>query len=95
MELENLGEELRVLYVALTRAKEKLIITGVKKDVRACIEKLEMRYQSKDKIAFLERAGARSFLDWILTSGSSQWRKFPDRDLGRTEVVEEENQRTA
>ncbi len=26
--LESLGEELRVLYVALTRAKEKLIITG-------------------------------------------------------------------
>ena len=71
MELENLGEELRVLYVALTRAKEKLIITGVKKDVRACIEKLEMRYQSKDKIAFLERAGARSFLDWILTAAAA------------------------
>ncbi len=71
MELENLGEELRVLYVALTRAKEKLIITGVKKDVRACIEKLEMRYQSKDKIAFLERAGARAFLDWILTAAAA------------------------
>ena len=71
MELENLGEELRVLYVALTRAKEKLIITGVKKDVRDCIEKLEMRYQSKDKIAFLERAGARSFLDWILTAAAA------------------------
>ena len=25
---ENLGEELRVLYVALTRAKEKIILTG-------------------------------------------------------------------
>lgn len=32
IELENLGEELRVLYVALTRAKEKLIITGTLKD---------------------------------------------------------------
>ncbi len=29
---EMLGEELRVLYVALTRAKEKLILTGVVKD---------------------------------------------------------------
>ena len=26
--LDGLGEELRVLYVAFTRAKEKLIITG-------------------------------------------------------------------
>ncbi len=33
--LENRGEELRVLYVAMTRAKEKLILTGVhnEKDV--------------------------------------------------------------
>ena len=29
--LENLGEELRVLYVALTRAKEKLILVGTLK----------------------------------------------------------------
>lgn len=28
MDLDNLGEELRVLYVAMTRAKEKLIMTG-------------------------------------------------------------------
>ena len=26
--LENLAEEMRILYVALTRAKEKLIMTG-------------------------------------------------------------------
>ena len=32
-EEENLGEELRVLYVALTRAKEKLILCGCLKDV--------------------------------------------------------------
>ena len=31
--LESLGEELRVLYVALTRAKEKLILTGTVKKI--------------------------------------------------------------
>lgn len=31
MEKQNLSEEMRVLYVALTRAKEKLIITGIDK----------------------------------------------------------------
>lgn len=36
---ENLGEELRVLYVALTRAKEKLILTGT-------IGKLEKQVQT-------------------------------------------------
>ena len=33
MKRESLGEELRVLYVALTRAKEKLIITGLKSGI--------------------------------------------------------------
>lgn len=28
MELESMGEELRVLYVAMTRAKEVLVMTG-------------------------------------------------------------------
>ena len=28
IQAESLGEELRILYVALTRAKEKLILTG-------------------------------------------------------------------
>ena len=32
-EIENFSEEMRVLYVALTRAKEKLIITGMSKDL--------------------------------------------------------------
>lgn len=34
MKTEEMGEELRVLYVALTRAKEKLIMTGVSDDFR-------------------------------------------------------------
>ena len=33
MELEALGEELRVLYVAMTRAKEKLIMTASDKNL--------------------------------------------------------------
>ena len=33
IQIDNLGEELRVLYVAMTRAKEKLIMTGYLKSV--------------------------------------------------------------
>ena len=36
---ENISEEMRILYVALTRAKEKLIITGTSKDYKEEIEK--------------------------------------------------------
>ncbi|NTV77734.1 MAG: hypothetical protein HGA25_00960, partial [Clostridiales bacterium] len=28
MKVDNVGEELRILYVAMTRAKEKLILSG-------------------------------------------------------------------
>ena len=37
---ETLSEEMRILYVALTRSKEKLIITGIKKDYEKQKEKL-------------------------------------------------------
>jgi len=41
LHLETLSEEMRILYVALTRAKEKLIITGIVKDTKEALEKLE------------------------------------------------------
>ena len=41
MDLENLGEELRVLYVAMTRAKEKLILTASDKNLESKLEKME------------------------------------------------------
>lgn len=45
---ESLGEELRVLYVAMTRAKEKLILTGA-------VGKLDKRIPSL--AGFLEEEG--------------------------------------
>ena len=38
---ETISEEMRVLYVALTRAKEKLIITGIDNDYKKHIEEKE------------------------------------------------------
>ncbi len=34
IEVENLSEEMRILYVALTRAKEKIYITGTGKEIQ-------------------------------------------------------------
>ena len=36
--IETISEEMRVLYVALTRAKEKLIITGMSKDLEKALK---------------------------------------------------------
>jgi len=62
---ESLGEELRVLYVALTRAKEKLIMTGVCPDFEKLVKGLDGRKREESLCHFRKRAGARSYLDWI------------------------------
>ncbi|QYF81902.1 helicase-exonuclease AddAB subunit AddA [Brevibacterium sp. PAMC21349] len=65
-QLELIAEEMRVLYVALTRAKEKLYLIASINDA----EKTQQNWESnaahgdwllKDYV----RAGAKSYLDWI------------------------------
>lgn len=63
IKLENLGEELRVLYVAMTRAKEKLILTGEQKDAEETLEKMKAAQQA---FSFYELSSARCYMDWIL-----------------------------
>ena len=77
-ELESLGEELRVLYVAFTRAKEKLIITGCIKDEEMLQQIREIYCGSNRKaLNFKERAEAKTFLEWILpaAAASGSWDK--------------------
>ncbi len=66
---EMLGEELRILYVALTRAKEKLIITGTMKDAAkkiASVREASYGLPEKTALSFSDRYNAKSYLDWIL-----------------------------
>lgn len=59
---EQIAEEMRLLYVAMTRAKEKLIIT-------ANLKTLELLDKFKDrKITNFEILNAKNFLEWILMS---------------------------
>ena len=66
---ESISEEMRILYVALTRAKEKLIITGISKDHQKDLEKkreILKIYNSKDgKINPILLKKYISYLDWI------------------------------
>lgn len=56
--LENLAEEMRVLYVALTRAKEKMIMAGTAEFTEDGALKMEN--------SILRPEGAKKYLDWIL-----------------------------
>ncbi|MDO4534891.1 MAG: helicase-exonuclease AddAB subunit AddA, partial [Clostridium perfringens] len=68
-ELETLSEEMRILYVALTRAKEKLIITGassnLQKDIEVCYKAGE---KGLDKVMPSEVLKQKSYLKWIMTA---------------------------
>ena len=67
--VETLSEEMRVLYVALTRAKEKLIITGVSKDLEKSFREKESLIQmyktNKKEINPVLLKKYKSYLDWI------------------------------
>ncbi len=66
---ETLSEEMRILYVALTRAKEKLYITGTMNDYEKEIEKMKIqveRYSKNgNKINQILIKKYKKYLDWI------------------------------
>lgn len=65
--MENAGEELRVLYVALTRAKEKLIMTGTISNLEQKIRSYEgLRSHEEMELTFSRLTKANSYFDWVL-----------------------------
>jgi len=68
-ERESLGEELRVLYVAMTRAEEKLILTGVCKNEEDLIKKFPVQ----ERLSLEDIRGASSYLAWILMAYSKSF----------------------
>ena len=65
-ERESLGEELRVLYVAMTRAEEKLILTGICKNE----EDLMKKFPVQERLSLEDIRGATSYLAWIIMAYS-------------------------
>ncbi|WP_263628189.1 helicase-exonuclease AddAB subunit AddA [Clostridium bowmanii] len=69
IKIESLSEEMRVLYVAFTRAKEKLIITGSMKNIEKNIGRMSSSLEeSTEKLGEYEILKAKSYLDWIVPS---------------------------
>lgn len=97
IKLENLGEELRVLYVALTRAKEKLILVGcpsqkqlkeVSEDGMLCQK--AVRRADGEVLPFYTLIGANSYLHWVVPALMGEDAPVHCRIIGRTEMEEEE-----
>jgi ATP-dependent helicase/nuclease subunit A len=82
---ENLSEEMRILYVAMTRAKEKLILTGGVKNLEKSCRKWALFSDSHEKtIPYMARKNAACFLDWICTAVSRHKDGEIIRDIGGT-----------
>lgn len=67
LKIEMLQEELRVLYVALTRAKEKLILTATVKELMKFVKKPfgSVSYRKRG-LSYLTMMSAKTYLEWIL-----------------------------
>lgn len=64
--LETLSEEMRILYVAFTRAKEKLIITGATSNLEKAINSWVSSASLDENIVLpSEVLKGKSYLDWI------------------------------
>jgi ATP-dependent helicase/nuclease subunit A len=83
LKAETLSEEMRILYVAFTRAKEKLVITGMVRDIgKTCERWCEAAAYTGGKIPEHCVAGSKCYLDWIGTAVA----KCGDGERIRTEA---------
>lgn len=71
MKLENLAEELRVLYVAMTRPKEKLIMTGMASKLESRVKQCAAHAgRQEELLSYQTLSSASGYLDWILPAFS-------------------------
>ena len=93
---ETLSEEERILYVALTRAKEKLIITGRSRDIQKSLKEKQENLatyilEDSGKLDSKLIKNGRTYLDWIeyvylLNSGKKITLK--GKELGLDDIIE-------
>ena len=66
---ESISEEERLLYVAMTRAREKLIITGVVKDADKVLDKYRgsaKQLEADGMMSFADSENIKNYLDMIM-----------------------------
>lgn len=88
MRLDSLGEELRVLYVALTRAKEKLIMTACDKNPEKRWEKFAaIAAEENQALPYLWLSSAGSYLDWIMMGLTREQRLWTVENVSLTSLL--------
>ena len=81
-----MAEENRVLYVALTRAREKLILVGAVRDLEKSLEKwCTSTYQAGWTLPDAELMAAKCYLDWLCPAIARHHNGHELRSLAKTE----------
>lgn len=86
IQIETLEEELRILYVAMTRAKERLVMIGSGKDILSKMQKYAGMNYSTPELPYLELTQATSFMDWIFMALSRNKIYEPFAELAGIEM---------
>ncbi|MDD4495372.1 MAG: helicase-exonuclease AddAB subunit AddA [Eubacteriales bacterium] len=94
--IETLSEEMRILYVAMTRAKEKLIMIGAMNNVENKLDKWTRISQlSKKKVPAFAVKNGTCYYDWIIPALmlESKWeiKRWRREDILAFSPAEEEN----
>ena len=93
---DSIDEEIRVLYVALTRAKKRLIITSSMKKARERIEKIRANASNISHYSLTESKCMAELIMWgLLGSGYDKYSlEFVDdiKEVAKEEVTEEKKE---
>lgn len=86
--LETLSEEMRILYVAFTRAKEKLIITGSVSNLeKSCKAWCSAASLTRDVISPSEVLKGKNYLDWVGMALATHSCGKPIREIGGGDII--------
>ena len=87
IKLENYSEEMRILYVAMTRAKEKLILTGTCGDLEKAYDKWSCDIDCPgNKIPEHQILKGKNYLDWICPALLKHEKLKSFREEGKIEL---------
>ena len=88
-ERQSMSEELRVLYVAMTRAKEKLILLATVRDLESTLMSLAPRLTAQGRISPYVVRSASGISDWLLSCAMRHpsGEALRDRALSGSELV--------
>ncbi|WP_052350451.1 helicase-exonuclease AddAB subunit AddA [Paenibacillus gorillae] len=78
MKLEMLAEEMRILYVALTRPKEKMFLVGTVADAATKLRRWEAATDAAGRMNDFRIAAVTTYLDWLGPLASARFERLED-----------------